>query len=376
MHKAGRGLNTDRVIVGMSGGVDSSIAAHLLKERGYEVIGVTLHVWANPAPSSRDRERGCCAVDAVGDAMDVCERLGIPHRLVDARNAFTAGVIEPFADAYISGRTPNPCIECNRAVKFDALLRVAAREGAGLIATGHYARLERTADSRVEIRRSRDVRKDQSYVLYALTQETLGRLLLPIGELAKEDVRRIARENSLPVADKADSVEICFVPDGDHGGFLSRFRPGAMVPGPVSDIEGRTVGTHEGIARYTIGQRRGLGVAAGERRYVVRIDAGGNRVVLGSRSDLAVSTIDVESMNWVSAHGPTAGPVFVQYRSTMTAVPGEFSPGLHGGGRVRFSSPQYGVAAGQAAVLYDGDRLLGGGTVAATSPISALVEAL
>jgi tRNA-specific 2-thiouridylase len=290
---------------------------------------------------------------------------------VDARTAFTAGVIEPFADAYISGRTPNPCIECNRAVKFDALLRVAAREGAGLIATGHYARLERTADSR-----SRDVRKDQSYVLYALTQETLGRLLLPIGELAKEDVRRIARENSLPVADKADSVEICFVPDGDHGGFLSRFRPGAMVPGPVSDIEGRTVGTHEGIARYTIGQRRGLGVAAGERRYVVRIDAGGNRVVLGTRSDLEVSTIDVESMNWVSVHEPASGPVFVQYRSTMTAVPGEFSPGLHGGGRVRFSSPQYGVAAGQASVLYDGDRLLGGGTVAATSPISALVEAL
>lgn len=366
----------DKVIVGMSGGVDSSVAALLLKERGYEVVGVTLHVWSNPAPSSFDRERGCCAVEAVGDAIEVCERLGIPHRLVDARAAFTSGVIEPFADAYLSGRTPNPCIECNRVVKFAALTAEAERLGARWIATGHYARLTGEPDGRTGIRRARDLRKDQSYVLYALTQEMLGRLILPLGDLTKEDVRRIARENSLSVAGKADSVEICFVPDGDHGAFLSRFRPGAMESGPISDIDGRTVGKHAGIARYTIGQRRGLGVAAGERRYVVRLDADGNRVVLGSRSDLAVSAIDVESMRWVSARGPMAGPFEVQYRSTMTAVPAELSPGAHDSGRVRFAVPQYGVAAGQAAVLYDGDRLLGGGTVAATSPLSALVEAL
>lgn len=363
----------DKVIVGMSGGVDSSVAALLLKERGYEVVGVTLHVWSNPAPSPLDRERVCCAVEAVGDAIEVCERLGIAHRLVDAREAFTSGVIEPFADAYMSGRTPNPCIDCNRTVKFAALMDEADRLGARWIATGHYARLTGEPDGRTGIRRARDLRKDQSYVLYALAQETLGRLRLPLGDLTKEEVRRIARENSLSVADKADSVEICFVPDGDHGAFLSRFRPEAMAVGPIIDVEGRTVGMHEGVARYTIGQRRGLGVAGAERRYVVRLDAGGNRVVLGSRSDLAVTAIGVESMNWVSVRGPTAGPGAVQYRSTMTAVPAELSPGPDGTWRVCFAAPQYGVAAGQAAVLYDGDRLLGGGTVAAASSAPALV---
>lgn len=354
----------DKVIVGMSGGVDSSVAALLLKERGYEVIGVTLHVWSNPAPSPLDRERVCCAVEAVGDAIEVCERLGIAHRLVDAREAFTSGVIEPFADAYLNGRTPNPCIDCNRMVKFAALMDEAERLGARWIATGHYARLSGEPGGRVEIRRAGDRRKDQSYVLYALSQEILGRLLLPLGDLSKEDVRRIARDNALPVADKPDSVEICFVPDGDHGAFLSRFRPGAVRPGPITDAAGRTVGTHAGIARYTIGQRRGLGVAAGERRYVVGLDPARNEVALGDRSDLAVSGIEIAGVNWVSVAGGASGSVKVQYRSMMAAVPGEFSPGRDGGGRVRFAEPQYGVAAGQAAVLYDGDRLLGGGTVA------------
>ncbi|MDR5684258.1 MAG: tRNA 2-thiouridine(34) synthase MnmA, partial [Armatimonadota bacterium] len=281
-----------RVAVAMSGGVDSSVAAALMVEAGHEVVGLTMNLWPTWVPHDEDGASAlCCGVGAVEDARGVARRLGIRHYVLNMREAFEDAVIAPFADEYARGRTPNPCVSCNRAIKFALLLEKVSSLGMDYLATGHYARIRRDGD-RAVLLRGRDRRKDQSYVLYALTQPQLRRLLLPVGELTKEQTRSIARRWNLEVADKPDSQEICFVPRGHYSDVIGRFRPEALRPGPIVATEGRRLGTHQGIGRYTVGQRRGLGVATGKPLYVVAIDPESNTVIVGSEDELMASEVE------------------------------------------------------------------------------------
>ena len=355
-----------RILVGLSGGVDSAVAAALLKEQGWEVAGVTLQVWAGPSAVSR----GCCALEAVEDADAVCEGLGIPYRVVDVRPQFLERVILPFAREYAKGRTPNPCIECNRSVKFHLLLDVAREMGADAVATGHYARITQDpATGRHVLLKGLDASKDQSYVLYPLTQDHLARIRFPLGSLTKEEVRRRAEALGLPVARKPDSQEICFVPHGGHGELLARLTPQAVRPGPLLNTRGEVLGTHRGLGHYTVGQRRGLGVATGQRQYVVALDPERNAVVVGSEDDLLASGCRVTDLNWIAVPG-LEGPctAWVKYRYATPPAQALLEPEEGGTVRVSFLTPQKAVAPGQAAVFYHGDRVLGGGTIAAAFP--------
>jgi tRNA-uridine 2-sulfurtransferase len=354
-----------RVVIGMSGGVDSSTAAALLLRQGYDVIGITLKLW--PQDCLSRAEDKCCGPQAVSDARNVCDRLGIPFYLVDEAGAFQQQVIDYFAAEYRSGRTPNPCVMCNDRLKFGTLLHRARQLNAPYIATGHYARVERRDDGRLLLKRGRDPRKDQSYFLFSLRQEQLACVLFPLGDLCKQETRDVAREARLKTAEKEESMEICFVPDNDYGQFLEKARLVQRHRGDIVDRAGRVLGQHDGIEFYTIGQRRGLRVSSDRPLYVIDLDPEQNRVIVGDDLDLQQDEFLVERCNWIPFDSPS-GPIDVtaQIRyahpgigATVTPLPGE-----RAGATVRLHQPQRAVTPGQACVFYQDDLVVGGGWIA------------
>ena len=344
----------------MSGGVDSAVSAYLLKEAGYDVIGVTMRL-SPPAPEAGSRQnKRCCTAEDTTDARRVCRILDIPHYVQNFEKEFRAQVVQYFLDEYRRGRTPNPCIACNEHVKFRFLIERAEALGADLLATGHYARIV-PSDRGYRLLKAADPSKDQTYVLYGLGQRELSRLLFPVGDYPKTRIRAIARELDLPVADKPDSQDICFIPDGDYRGFLRKSIPERT--GEVVDTDGNAIGSHRGIEEFTIGQRKGLGIAAPTPKYVVALDAESNRVVVGDESDLRAEGLTTSRVNYVSGDTPT-GPTRVQVRIRHRApeVPATLVPDGDTT-RVVFDSPVRAVTPGQAAVFYVADEVLGGGVI-------------
>jgi tRNA-specific 2-thiouridylase len=351
-----------RVVLAMSGGVDSSVAALLLKEQGHEVVGLFMRTGAHGAEDGRaDHKKGCCSALDAGDARRVADRLDIPFYALDFERQF-GRVIDYFADEYLAGRTPNPCVVCNSWLKFGQLWDYGRQIEADFIATGHYARVTREA-GQTALRRAADPDKDQSYVLYGIRAEMLPRLLFPVGELPKPEVRALARRAGLGVADKPDSVEICFVPDGDHAGLVRRRRPDRGAAGKFVTPAGEVLGEHDGIERFTVGQRKGLGVSGPSRRYVLKIVPQTNEVVLGGPEGLLASGLHATGVNWLIQ--PPAGdlPCRAKIRYRHAAAPAVVTPLPGGGARVAFEQPQSAVTPGQAVVFYDGDRVLGGGWI-------------
>jgi len=348
-----------KVVVAMSGGVDSSVAAALLVEAGHEVIGVTLKQWEDV--DGNLPTAGCCTVGDAEDARRVSAQLGIPYYVLDYVDEFRKAVVEPFGKSYLAGRTPNPCVECNRTVRFKALLERTAELGADLLATGHYARVIRDAGG-YQLRKGVDPGKDQSYVLYMLTQEQLSKIQLPVGELTKPEVREYATRLGLRTAGKPDSQEICFVGDGNYRDFLAEHFPETARPGPIVDMAGAEVGSHGGTAGFTIGQRRGLGVALQEPRFVVDIDSATSTIVIGDRADLRASGCVVENVSFVAGQPPIEGAIEVKVRYRSHPVPARLAADGDSW-QVLFGDPQTAVAPGQAAVFYRGDEVLGGGTI-------------
>ena len=353
------------VVVAMSGGVDSSVAAAMLKQQGYDLIGVTLNVWPEQSMEEADtRQSACCSLDAVEGARRVAEQLDIPHYTLNFRDVFDRTVIQDFVAEYSAGRTPNPCVRCNRFVKFDALLERARALGADFLATGHYARVGRTSAGRYTLSRGVDGSKDQSYALYSLTQGQLAGTLLPLGGQTKKETRRIAADMGLPTADRPESQEICFVPDNDHWSFLRRRDPSVARPGPILDPEGRVVGTHPGIAFYTVGQRKGLGIANVKPLYVVEIVPDENAVIVGEVERLLSCGLVAGDLNWVSL-GETSELLRVEakIRYRAAGVPATARLKEDGSLTVEFDDPQRAVTPGQAVVLYIGDDVVVGGTI-------------
>lgn len=349
-----------RVFAAMSGGVDSSVTAALLLEQGHDVTGVTMQLW----PSSDDAG-GCCSVSAVRDARRVCDLLGTPHYSLNYREQFEREVVIPFADEYAAGRTPNPCLVCNDRLKFSDLLGKVALQGADFLATGHYARISPGADGTRQLLRGVDSGKDQSYFLYRLTPAQLGATLFPVGELTKTQVREMALRIGLHVAEKPDSQEICFAEAGEHAEVVARLRPDAVAPGSIELIDGTVVGRHRGIAHYTVGQRKGLGVSAPEPLYVVAIDAIRNVVTVGPKTALSASSLTALDAVWRAARGVDVSvTAMVRYR--MTPVP---AVARCDGERLEvvFQVPLDGIAPGQAVVCYTGDVCIGGGTIECAS---------
>ncbi|MBO8128500.1 MAG: tRNA 2-thiouridine(34) synthase MnmA [Peptococcaceae bacterium] len=356
--------NPEKAVVAMSGGVDSSVAAYLLKNSGFDVIGITMQVWPviDEGPSL---PRTCCSLGAINDARNIAWSLGFPHYVLNFREPFERMVVDPFISEYLAGRTPNPCVACNKYIKFDLLLRRTAELGARWLVTGHYVRVFYSLEhNRYLMLRGIDDQKDQSYFLYMLTQDQLSRILFPLGGLKKSQVRDIARKVGLKVAAKPESQEICFIPDGDYRNFVNERRPGAARPGPIVDTEGKVLGEHSGVHHYTIGQRRGLGLALGRPVYVVALDPAENTVVVGDKEDLQVSTFTTTENNFILFDRLT-GPaeVEVKIRYTTPAVKGIIAPLEDGRVLVRLSDPQMAVTPGQAAVFYRGDLVVGGGTI-------------
>ncbi len=345
----------------MSGGVDSSVTAHLLKQQGCEVIGVTMKVW--PQDCISRAEDKCCGPSAIADARGVAHRLGVPHYVVDEAGDFERLVIDYFSGEYRAGRTPNPCVMCNELLKFGSLWTKAAALGADFIATGHYAIIEHDG-SRATLRKGRDPRKDQSYFLFSLRQEQLLRALTPLGAMTKPEIRDIARELGLKVADKPDSQEICFVPGNDYKAFLrSHLGEKEFHPGGIYDVDGKFLGEHEGIEMFTIGQRKGLPGGSPKPLYVVDIDPESSRVIVGGEEDLICEEFETDRVNWHVPAGeiPPAITVKIRYAHPGTPATVEALDGHRA--RIRLHTPQRAVTPGQAAVFYDGDRVVGGGWI-------------
>ena len=350
------------VVVAMSGGVDSSVAALLLRRHGYGVIGVTMRLWSQEEHGAMPGNKGCCSVEDVEDARRVCQLLGVPHYVLNCEREFRRHVIDYFMAEYARGRTPHPCIACNDRLKFDFLIQRASLMGADSVATGHYARVRPGPEpGPVRLLKGVDSQKDQSYVLFNLTQETLAHLMLPVGEYSKRRVRDLAAEAGLPVAAKPDSQEICFIPHGDYRRFLRE--QATPQPGEMVDTTGRVLGTHPGIEFFTVGQRRGLGMASGRRLFVVRVEADTRRVVLGTEEELLQDRVRLSRVNHLSGAGPeTPQAVTAKLRYLAPAMPATLEPR----GReavLHFDAPQRAVTPGQAAVFYRGDELLGGGFI-------------
>lgn len=357
-------IDRKRIVVAMSGGVDSSVAAALLADQGHEVIGMMLRLWSEPGAGADAPTNRCCTPDQMADARRVADRLGIPFYVVDARQYFRQSIVQFFIDEHEAGRTPNPCVECNRQIRFTYLLDRAMALGADYLVTGHYARVTTMGDE-YRLLQGIDPNKDQSYVLYTLRQDQLARVRFPIGEYTKPEVRRLAQQYGLSVASKHDSQDLCFLKDGDYRRFLRENSIQIQTPGPVLDEDGRELGHHEGLAFYTIGQRKGLGIAAAEPLFVLRKDPARNALIVGPREALGVRDLMATGVNWISGKTP-AGPLAAQVRIRYKAigVEAEVQPIAADRVRVRFAQPVFGVTPGQAAVFYDGDVLLGGGLIA------------
>ncbi len=358
-----------RVVAAMSGGVDSSVVAALLKREGYDVVGVTLQLYDHG--QAVHRAGACCAGQDIHDARRVAETIGIPHYVLDYESRFRDAVIERFAESYLSGETPIPCVECNRTVKFRDLLGLAKELGADALATGHYVVSRDLGDGHRGLFRAADASRDQSYFLYATTQEQLDMLRFPLGHLDKARTRALAAELGLAIADKPDSQDICFVPQGRYADLIERLKPGAARPGDIVHLDGRVLGRHEGVLRYTVGQRKGLGISSGEPLYVLRLDADAARVIVGPREALGVRELKLRDLNWLGAAAPQDLPadgidVAVRVRSTRPPTPARLSWDGESV-TVTLAGEEAGVAPGQACVIYTDDgpgaRVLGGGTI-------------
>lgn len=362
-----------RVVVAMSGGVDSSVTAALLKAEGYDVVGITLQLYDHGAALAK--KGACCAGQDIHDARRVAEKLGIPHYVLDYESRFRDSVMEDFADSYLRGETPIPCVRCNQSVKFKDLLTTARELGAHALATGHYVRRLQGADG-AELHRARDPERDQSYFLFATTREQLEFLRFPLGDLPKSEVRALAERFGLAVADKPDSQDICFVPNGSYAQVVEKLRPGAVDPGEIVDLEGRVLGRHDGIIGFTVGQRRGIGVGGSDQPlYVVRLEPEARRVVVGPRAALARDRVYLREVNWLAESLPEEGRrVEVKLRSAQQPLDALLLPRGDGSAELRLCEAAYGVSPGQAAVCYDGGRVLGGGWITGAELSSLPVE--
>jgi tRNA-specific 2-thiouridylase len=350
-----------RAVVAMSGGVDSSVTAALMADQGFEVVGVTLQLYDDGG--MKGRVGSCCAGQDISDARRVAQDLAIPHYVLDYETKFRESVIDDFVETYAAGETPIPCVRCNQTVKFRDLLAAAKDLGADFLATGHYVRRV-DGDDGPELHQGADPSRDQSYFLFATTREQLEYLRFPLGDMEKTETRAIADRFRLKVAAKPDSQDICFVPDGDYARTIQRLMPEAAVPGDIVHVDGRVLGQHKGIIHYTVGQRRGLGLGGGDPLYVVRLEPKDNRVIVGDNEALAVTKFRLRDMNWLTTKPPTAeirGEVKV--RSTRPPVSGTLTATPDGGAMVELDQPEYGVAPGQACVVYRGTRVLGGGWI-------------
>lgn len=353
----------NRVVVGMSGGVDSSVTAYLLKKKGYEVIGVTMQVWPEDK-EYEEREGGCCSLSSVEDARRVAYKLEIPFYVMDFKDIFDQKVVQPFINEYLSGRTPNPCIACNKFIKFDAFLEKARSLGADYIATGHYAKIYKNDNGRFLIERSKDDKKDQTYVLYNMTQYQLEHTLMPCGEYSKDRIREIAKEIGLSVHNKKDSEEICFIPDNDHGSYIKRQKCELVRPGNFVDSKGNVLGKHKGIVYYTIGQRKGLGIALGRPVFVKDINVLKDEVVLGSEEEIFKKSLVADNINFIPFDDiNTPMKVLAKIRYASKATEATIYPYEDNKIKVVFEKAVRAITKGQSVVFYDDNLLLGGGII-------------
>ena len=362
-----------RVVVAMSGGVDSSVAAALLKEQGYDVIGITMRIWEEPLRKkswvalAKEKKYSCCGGEpAISDARRVAHKLKIPYYTLDFRKEFKEKVIQNFIQEYEKGRTPNPCIRCNRFIKFDILLNRCQEFNADCLATGHYAIIEKS-DNRWQLKKGIDAKKDQSYFLYTMTQEQLAHTLMPLGNLTKTEVRKIAKDLNLVVAEKPESQEICFIPDDDYPKFLKNYIPDAAKPGPILNKQGEVIGQHKGIIHFTIGQRKSIGIPFTERLYVIAIDPIKNAIIVGTEKDGYGTELEAADLNFIAPKtlGKTLR-VKAKIRSDHPAAIAEIQP-LNRNIHLKFDEPQLSITPGQAVVFYDGDIVFGGGTICSTA---------
>ena len=353
-----------KALIAMSGGVDSSVAAFLTKEEGFDIKGVTLKMFGNEL-IGKSQESKCCSLSDVQDAESVCRRLGIPFYVFNFKDKFEKEVVQRFVKAYEEGRTPNPCIDCNRYIKFGYLYQRMQELGCDYVVTGHYARVEQDPETgRFLLKKALDPKKDQSYVLSALTQEQLAHTMFPLGSMDKAETRRIAEEQGFINAQKHDSQDICFVPDGDYAGFIGRYTGKEYPHGDFVDEEGRVLGEHKGIIKYTIGQRKGLGLALPAPLYVLRKDTDGNRVILGPNADLFSKAMEVCDFNWIAFDEPEEPfHAAVRARYSQKEAPAVVTPLGNGRVHVEFDEPVRAITSGQAAVVYSGDTVIGGGTI-------------
>lgn len=357
-------MEKKKVVVGMSGGVDSSVAAHLLKQQGYDVIGVTMQIWQDEDTTVQEENGGCCGLSAVDDARRVANDLDIPYYVMNFKNEFKENVIDYFVGEYLNGRTPNPCIACNRYVKWESLLRRSLSIGADYIATGHYARVVQLDNGRYTLQTSKTSAKDQTYALYNLTQEQLAHTLMPVGEYTKDEIRQIAEEINLRVANKPDSQDICFVPDGDYASFIEEETDAVIPEGNFVSETGEVLGRHKGITHYTVGQRKGLGIALGYPAFVLEIRPETNEVVLGTKEASMTMTLHADNLNFMSIEDLTEkkrvfAKIRYNHRGAYCTVEKTGSDEI----LCTFEEPQRAVTPGQAVVLYDGEYVLGGGTI-------------